>query len=98
MHSAVSLRHTQSSKAGALSRRLCAVALAVMIGTGLARAQQQRSEARSACTAPDSARLVWAADGYVTWSETYDRPEDDKLWVQEDIANEVARALGAAIH
>ena len=44
MHSAVSLRHTQSSEAGALWRRLCAVALAVMIGTGLAHAQQQRSE------------------------------------------------------
>lgn len=45
-----------------------------------------------------SARLVRAADGYVAWSETYDRPEGDKLWVQEDIANEVARALRAAIH
>lgn len=45
-----------------------------------------------------SARLVRAADGYVAWSGTYDRPEGDKLWVQEDIANEVARALGAAIH
>jgi len=45
-----------------------------------------------------SARLVRAADGYVAWSETYDRPEGDKLWVQEDIANEVARALGATIH
>jgi transcriptional activator of cad operon len=44
-----------------------------------------------------SARLVRAADGYVAWSQTYDRPEGDKLWVQEDIANEVARALGAAI-
>jgi transcriptional activator of cad operon len=45
-----------------------------------------------------SARLVRAADGYVAWSETYDRPEGDKLWIQEDIANEVATALGAAIH
>jgi len=45
-----------------------------------------------------SARLVRAADGYVAWSETYDRPEGDKLWVQEDIANEVARALRPAIH
>jgi TolB-like protein len=44
-----------------------------------------------------SVRLVRAADGYVAWSETYDRPAGDKLWVQEDIANEVARALGAAI-
>jgi len=45
-----------------------------------------------------SARLVRASDGYVAWSETYDRPEGDRLWVQEDIANEVARSLGAAIH
>lgn len=45
-----------------------------------------------------SARLVRAADGYVAWSETYDRPEGDKLWVQEDIANQVATALRAAIH
>lgn len=44
-----------------------------------------------------SARLVRAADGYVVWSETYDRPEGDKLRVQEDIAGEVARALPAAI-
>lgn len=45
-----------------------------------------------------SARLVRAADGYVAWSETYDRPERDRLSVQEDIANQVTRALGVAIH
>lgn len=45
-----------------------------------------------------SARLVRAADGYVVWSETYDRPEGDKLWIQEDIANEVSKALRATIH
>jgi len=45
-----------------------------------------------------SARLVRAADGYIAWSETYDRPAGDKLRVQEDIANEVAKALRAAIH
>jgi len=44
-----------------------------------------------------SARLVRAADGYVVWSETYDRPQGDKLWVQEDIASQVAKALPAAI-
>jgi transcriptional activator of cad operon len=44
-----------------------------------------------------SARLVRAADGYVVWSNTYDRPEGDRLRVQEDIAAEVARALPAAI-
>jgi transcriptional activator of cad operon len=45
-----------------------------------------------------AARLVRAADGYVVWSETYDRPLGDKLWVQEDIAREVAKELQAAIH
>lgn len=45
-----------------------------------------------------AARLVRAGDGYVIWSETYDRPSDDRLWVQEDIANEVTKALRAAIN
>jgi transcriptional activator of cad operon len=45
-----------------------------------------------------AARLVRAADGYVVWSETYDRPLGDKLWVQDDIAREVAKELQAAIH
>ena len=44
-----------------------------------------------------SARLVRGADGYVVWSETYDRPESDRLWVQEDIASEVAKRLHATI-
>jgi transcriptional activator of cad operon len=45
-----------------------------------------------------AARLVRADDGYVVWSETYDRPFDDKLMVQDDIAGEVAKALRASIH
>jgi transcriptional activator of cad operon len=45
-----------------------------------------------------SARLVRAADGYVVWSETYDRPSVDKLQVQDDIAREVAQKLRVAIH
>jgi len=52
---------------------------------------------KSGTTLRISARLVRAADGYVVWSETYDRPEGDKLWVQEDIASQVAKALPAAI-
>lgn len=43
------------------------------------------------------ARLVRAENGYVIWSETYDRGLDDKLWVQEDIAGEVTKALRASI-
>ena len=52
---------------------------------------------KSGATLRISARLIRVADGYVVWSETYDRPEGDKLGVQEDIAGEVAKALPAAI-
>jgi transcriptional activator of cad operon len=43
------------------------------------------------------ARLIRADNGYVVWSETYDRPWGDMLWVQDDIAGEVTRALRASI-
>jgi len=44
-----------------------------------------------------AARLVRADDGYVVWSENYDRPFDDKLMVQDDIAGEVTSALRKSI-
>lgn len=44
-----------------------------------------------------AARLMRAENGYVIWSETYDRPLIDKLVVQQDIASEVAKALRASI-
>jgi transcriptional activator of cad operon len=44
-----------------------------------------------------AARLVRAESGFVIWSESYDRPLVDRLLVQEDIANEVAKALRASI-
>lgn len=44
-----------------------------------------------------AARLVRAENGYVIWSETYDRPFADRLMVQDDIAGEVAKALQASI-
>jgi TolB-like protein/DNA-binding winged helix-turn-helix (wHTH) protein len=44
-----------------------------------------------------AARLVRADDGYVVWSESYDRPLDDKLRVQDDIAGEVTSALRTSI-
>jgi transcriptional activator of cad operon len=44
-----------------------------------------------------AARLVRADNGYVVWSETYDRPFDDILRVQDDIAGEVTKALRASI-
>ncbi len=43
------------------------------------------------------ARLIRADNGYVVWSETYDRPFDDILMVQDDIATEVTKALRASI-
>ncbi len=44
-----------------------------------------------------AARLIRADNGFVVWSETYDRPFDDLLMVQDDIAGEVAKALQASI-
>jgi TolB-like protein len=52
---------------------------------------------KSDATLRVAVRLVRADDGYVVWSETYDRPLDDKLKVQDDIAGEVANALRATI-
>jgi transcriptional activator of cad operon len=43
-----------------------------------------------------AARLVRADNGYVLWSETYDRPFHDLVMVQDDIAGEVAKTLGAS--
>jgi len=44
-----------------------------------------------------AARLIRADNGYVVWSETYDRPWDDMLMIQDDIAGEVTKALRASI-
>lgn len=42
-------------------------------------------------------RLVRADNGYIIWSETYDRPFDDLVMVQDDIAGEVTKALRSSI-
>lgn len=44
-----------------------------------------------------AARLVRAENGYVIWSQTYDRPFTDRTAVQDEIAGEVAKALRASI-
>lgn len=44
-----------------------------------------------------SARLVRAENGYVMWSETYERPVGDLLVMQDDIAGEVTNALAQSI-
>jgi TolB-like protein/DNA-binding winged helix-turn-helix (wHTH) protein len=44
-----------------------------------------------------AARLVRAENGYVIWSETYDRPWGDMLTVQDGIADKVTKALRESI-
>src|SRR5258708_8893416 len=48
---------------------------------------------KSGSTMRVAARLVRADNGFVVWSETYDRRLDDTLKVQYDIAGEVMKAL-----
>jgi len=43
-----------------------------------------------------NAQLINVADGFHLWSETYDRPLDDILTVQEDIARQIAQRLQGA--
>jgi TolB-like protein/DNA-binding winged helix-turn-helix (wHTH) protein len=52
---------------------------------------------KSATTMRIAARLVRADSGFVVWSETYDRPLDDTLKIQDDIAGEVTQALRQSI-
>ena len=42
-------------------------------------------------------RLVRGENGYVIWSETYDRPFVDRVAVQDEIAGELTKALRASI-
>jgi TolB-like protein/DNA-binding winged helix-turn-helix (wHTH) protein len=42
------------------------------------------------------ARLIHAEDEHVVWSQTYDRPLDDILKVQDEITGEVTKALRAS--
>jgi transcriptional activator of cad operon len=53
---------------------------------------------KSGSTLRVAARLTRAADGFVVWSETYDRAWNDKLMIQQDIAGEVGKALATSIH
>ncbi len=52
---------------------------------------------KSGSTMRIAARLIRADNGFVVWSETYDRPLDDTLKIQDDIAGEVTRALRQSI-
>jgi transcriptional activator of cad operon len=44
-----------------------------------------------------AARLVRAENGYVIWSQTYDRPFNNRVAVQDEIAGEVTKALRGSI-
>ncbi len=44
-----------------------------------------------------TARLTRAADGFVVWSDSYDRAPGDRLAIQDDIATAVSRAAAAQI-
>ncbi|OOG45894.1 winged helix-turn-helix domain-containing protein [Rhodanobacter sp. C01] len=44
-----------------------------------------------------TAQLIRADDGYVVWSNSYDRPTTDLLQVQSDIATKVMHALEASL-
>jgi transcriptional activator of cad operon len=52
---------------------------------------------KSGSTMRIAARLIRADNGFVVWSETYDRPLDDTLKIQDDIAGEVTKALRQSI-
>jgi transcriptional activator of cad operon len=52
---------------------------------------------KSGSTMRIAARLIRADNGFVVWSETYDRPLDDALKIQDDIAGEVTKALRQSI-
>jgi TolB-like protein len=52
---------------------------------------------KSGPTVRVAARLIRVEDGFVVWSENYDRPFDDILKVQDDIAAQVTKALSASL-
>ena len=44
-----------------------------------------------------TARLTRAADGYVLWTSSYERPKADRLAIQDEIAQKVTAALRASV-
>ncbi len=52
---------------------------------------------KSEATLRVAARLIRADDGYVIWSQTFDRPSEDILRIQDEIAAEVTRNLRASL-
>lgn len=52
---------------------------------------------RSDDTVRIAARLLRASDGYVVWTQSFDRPRGSVLSVQKDVADEIARSLGKTL-
>jgi len=52
---------------------------------------------KSGATMRIAARLMKADNGFVIWSATYDRPVDDLLMIQDDIGEQVTKALETTI-
>jgi TolB-like protein len=48
---------------------------------------------KSETTLRIAARLIRAGNGFVVWSASYDRPLNDELAIQQDIAAKVTQVL-----
>jgi TolB-like protein/DNA-binding winged helix-turn-helix (wHTH) protein len=86
--------HAPMSPTSLKGKRIAIAAMAKMLDVAyVLDGSVRKSGARLRVTA----RLIHANDEYVVWSQTYDRPFDDVLKVQDDIAGEVTKALTVSI-
>ena len=86
--------HAPMSSSSVKGKRSTIADMAKMLGVAYV---IDGSVRKSGATLRVVARLIHAENEYVVWSETYDRPLDDILKVQDDIAGEVTKALRASI-
>jgi transcriptional activator of cad operon len=86
--------HAPTSSSSFKGKRITIAGIAKMLGVAYV---VDGSVRKSGARLRVAARLIRAEDEYVVWSETYDRPLDDILMVQDDIAGEVTKALKASI-
>jgi transcriptional activator of cad operon len=86
--------HAPISSSSSKGKRTTIADMAKMLGVAYV---LEGSVRKSGARLRVAAQLIRAGDEYVVWSETYDRPFDDILRVQDDIAGEVTKALKASI-
>jgi transcriptional activator of cad operon len=86
--------HAPISSSSSKGKRTTIADMAKMLGVAYV---LEGSVRKSGARLRVAAQLIRAGDEYVVWSETYDRPFDDILMVQDDIAGEVTKALKASI-